>query len=356
MRRPNGLLIALVFAPLIAAENTLTVVSWGGAYEAAQQRALFTPFEQGNDWRIAVVKSDGSVGALQARAPAEQWDVVDMSDAQALKACEAGLLYQLNAEDILIPDRSIALEDDFVENAINDCSIASNVFAEVFAYDNRAFPGQKPLKVDDFFDVENFPGKRAVPRRPDGLLEWALLADGVPVQQVYDLLSTERGLDLAFSRLDDLREHLLWFDDPADASALLQSGDATIAIGFNGRFFAAEVEEDAPITIVWDGQLIAYSTWVIPLGSRHLEQAQEFIGFATSSDAQARLAEHIPYTPTRQSGLDRVGRHYRKPIPMRDHLPNNPLREDRVLLRDSAWYAHTETLRQQRFDAWLEGS
>jgi hypothetical protein len=52
--------------------------------------------------------------------------------------------------------------------------------------------GQAAAVRRDFFDVENFPGRRAIQDRPGANLEWALYADGVAIEDIYDVLETQR--------------------------------------------------------------------------------------------------------------------------------------------------------------------
>ena len=51
-----------------------------------------------------------------------------------------------------------------------------------------------PEDICAIFDLENFPGKRALEKRPINNLEWALICSGVPADQVYDTLETEEGV------------------------------------------------------------------------------------------------------------------------------------------------------------------
>ena len=53
----------------------------------------------------------------------------------------------------------------------------------------------------DFFDVEKFPGRRGMRRTPHVNLEWALIADGVPIDEIYAMLDTPEGIDRAFAKL-----------------------------------------------------------------------------------------------------------------------------------------------------------
>ena len=227
------------------------------------------------------------------------------------------------------------------------------VYATVLAYDDRAFPGEKPRSVADFFDIARFPGKRALRRQPIALLEWALLSYGVPISQLYDLLSTERGMRLAFRKLDRIRDHIVWWDSGAEPVELLKSGTVAMASGFNGRFFNARVNDKVPITVMWDGQFLDSSVWAIAKDTPRLELAERFVSFATKADSMAALANLIPYGPTRHSAMGWIGLHAASKVPMLPHMPTSPSHLRRAIRADSLWYAHTEALRQRRFAAWL---
>lgn len=335
-------------------EDTIRVVSWGGAYEAAQQRAIFGPFAAATGTEVEVLVHDGGLEALETRAGPEGWDAVDLTEDQAIAACRAGLLRRLDHDAILEPVPGVTLERDFMPGSFRRCSVAQNAFAAVIAYNDDAFPGVKPKRVEDFFDLDGFPGGRAVERSPDAILEWALMAEGVPASQVYDLLSTDRGLRLAFRKLDEIRDAIVWWEDVAEPSEMLRRGQASMAAGYNGRFFAAARDEGAPIVIVWDGRIVGYEVWAIPEASPQPAAAEAFVRFATAPQNMARLAENIPYGPTRRSAMDRIGLEPEKRFAMRDHLPNAPRHGARALVRDSDWYASTAALRQRRFKSWLE--
>lgn len=347
-----GLAAALALTPAQAcASEPLTVVSWGGAYEAAQRAALFDPYTAATGVPVEVLTASGGLGPLRRRAAREGWDVVDMLESDAIAACEAGLLRRLDHAAIF-GEALPAVAADFAPAEPRPCSIPQNVFATVVAYDERAFPGVKPTTIDDFFDLERFPGARALEKRPDAVLEWALMADGVPPAQVYDLLSTDRGLDLAFRKLDRIRERIVWWEDPAEPARLLAEGAVAMASGYNGRFFSA-AREGAPVVIVWDGRITGYDVWAIPATTPRDGRARAFLRYASGPGPMARLAERIPYGPARRSAFDRIGLHAELGIPMRDHLPNASRPDLRAIEKDSRWYARTKALRRRRFEAWL---
>lgn len=345
--------LAMLAAGRPAAADPVTVVTWGGAYETAQRRALFEPFTAETGIDVEVARYDGALSDIETRAADEGWDVIDMLEGQAIAACEAGLVRRLDHGEILAQEDSPAsFVNDFAPAKLRDCTVPQNVYATVMAYDDRAFPGVKPGRIEDFFDLDRFPGKRAVQESPDVILEWALMAEGVPAAQVYDLLSTDRGLRLALDKLDDIRDAIVWWQEAGESAELLRDGEVAMASGYNGRFFSL-AREGAPVTVVWDGRLIGYDVWAVPETADDVADAEAFLRFASAPQRQAHLAELIPYGPARRSALERVGFHPDARIPMRDHLPNAPQHDGRELVSDSQWYAHTRAMRQRRFEDWL---
>ncbi|MDR5866240.1 extracellular solute-binding protein [Halomonas koreensis] len=324
------------------AGDPLTVLSWGGAYERAQMRALFAPFTEATGIPVRVARYDGGLSALRAAVAEREvpWDVMDMTRSQAMAACDEGLLEPLPADIAAPAPDGTPAEEDFIDEAFGPCSLTHSVFATVVAYRTDAFPGRRPTRIGDLFDQRRFPGPRALQRTPSVNLEWALLSYGVPRQELYRLLSTRRGLSLALERLAGL-EDLRWWETGSTPPELLAEGEVVMASGYNGRFFDAMVNRDAPIAILWDGQVQEHETWAIPRHAPHPEAARAFIRFATATERQAALTRYIPYGPSRHSAARRVTTHADTGLDMRLHIPTHPLNAERAVTKDEAWYART---------------
>lgn len=350
--RLSDICLAWAFCATSVAAEDLTIVSWGGAYEAAQQQAIIAPFAEETGLDIEVSEYEGTWTALAERGAAEGWDVIDMLADQARVACANGLLLTLEPGALFSPE---ALAD-FSPIGPDRCTVPQNAYARVMAFDDRAFAGVKPTRIEDFFDTARFPGPRAIHRSPDGILEWALLAEGVPPEQVYGLLSTDRGLRLAFRKLDTIRDDIVWWDDPAEPARMLRDGRAVMASGFNGRFLELAQSGRVPIDIVWDGRIIGIEVWAIAATTDAPDAARDFIVHATEPASMARFATRIPYGPTRRSAFDQIGLNPDSGLPMRAYLPNAPQHGGRALVQDTNWYANTEELRQRRFHAWLDAA
>jgi putative spermidine/putrescine transport system substrate-binding protein len=338
-----------------ASRETLTVLSWGGAYERAQQRVLFAPFAEQSGMDVKAARYDGGLEALRRAVNNGEvpWDLIDMTRSEALAACEEGLLEPLSPSLVAPAPDGTPAEQDFLPGAFSRCAITHTVFATVVAYRRDAFPGTRPTRIGDLFDQQRFPGPRALQRTPAVNLEWALLSYRVPRESLYTLLSTRRGLGLALDRLDAL-DDVRWWEGGEEPAELLAAGEVVMASGYNGRFFDAMINRDLPIEILWDGQVQEHETWVIPRGSPHPEAARHFIRFATRSERLAEFARHIPYGPARRSASLQVTTHPDSGQDMRLHIPTHPLNAEGAIAKDEDWYARTHERIGDVFGEWLE--
>lgn len=360
MKRPAFLLLVSTLLPLHAQgadtdadPRSLIVATWGGAYAESQRQTYFSSFTRETGIRVEEALYTGGVEPL--RDDRQQWDVVDMTMADHRQACAEGLLLGFDHSVLEPAPDGTPPTEDFLPGTYTPCGIGHTVFSMVLAFDTRAFPGARPWRVEHLFDPEGYPGKRALRREPDAIMEWALLSYGVPVDDLYSLLSTERGLRLAFRRLDRIRDDIHWWTDPAAPPRLLAEGEVAIASGYNGRHFNAAVVEGESIDIIWDGQVYEIETWGIPVGAEQPELAERFIAFATRTPSLIDQARYIAYGPARESAARQVGRHATAGIDMRPHMPTTPANMERAIRKDSRWYARTRERLSERFDAWLAG-
>ena len=356
MRRA-ALCLALVCGAALAQDDTqpLNIATWGGVYEDSQRKAYFEPFAAETGVPVDTAAYSGGVDGLREQVASErpEWDVADMTMADHRQACEEGLLEPFDRGALAAAPDGTPPERDFIEGSFTRCGVAHNVFSVVYAFDKRNFSGAQPYRIEHLFDPERFPGQRAFHRRPDALLEWALISYGVPVADLYSLLSTDRGMRLAFERLDRIRDDIIWWSDPAEAVELLLESDVSFAMGYNGRFFDAAVVRDEPIEIVWDAQVYELEVWGVPRGATRPDLSRRFIRFATRTESLVEQARYIAYGPTRLSANRRLGEHATAGVMMRPHMPTNPLHMDRAIEKDVAWYARTRDRLDERFDAWL---
>ena len=336
-------------------DDFITVVSWGGSYARASVKAYHDRFVEETGIRIKLDEYNG--GLAQIRAQAEtgnvSWDVVDMEAGDALLGCDEGLLETVDDEALPpAPDGTPAAED-FLDVFDVECGVKNIVYSTVYAYKDTQFPGQKPATMADFFDLDKFPGRRGMRRAPHANMEFALVADGVPADQVYEVLSSEEGIARAFRKLDTIKGQVVWWEAGAQPPQMLADGEVVMSTAFNGRIFNAWALENQLLTIVWDGQLLATGYHVIVAGTPKLELARQFVAFATTTRSLANVTKYISYGPLRESSLALVGRHEETGIEMQPHLPNAPQNMVNAVLEDPEWWADNQDDLNERFAAWL---
>ena len=209
---------AIAATPAMARD--LTAVSFGGAYGAAQKEHMVDPYIAATGNNVLFEDYSGGIAEIKAQVEAGniQWDVVDIEVIDLERACSEGLL-EVIPTDILPPgdDGTPATEDFFEEALANECGVGVIFWTIIYAYNTETIQGGTPSKIEDFFDTETFPGKRAMRKRPQVNLEWALIADGVPRDQVYETLATDEGQARAFAKLDTIRDDLVWYESWSQA-------------------------------------------------------------------------------------------------------------------------------------------
>ena len=335
--------------------ESLTAVSWGGAYAQAVTKGYIQPFmaETGIEVRL----EDYNGGLAQVRAQVESgnvhWDVVDLEIADAVSGCDEGLLERIDADALPSAPNGTPAVQDFLPETLLECSVGTLLYSTVYAYNDEGALDEKPTTIEDFFDRERFPGRRGMRRSPAVNLEFALMADGVPVSEVYAALDTPEGVDRAFRKLDTIKDQVVWWEAGAQPPQMLADGEVVMTTAYNGRIFNAQALEDQPFVIVWDGQVLDTGQLGIVAGTRNLEAALEFVRFATSAESMAAVSGHIAYSPARQSGLPLIGMHVETGIDMNPHMPTHPANTGRVLHNNWLWWSDHMDAMNERFSRWL---
>lgn len=344
-----GLGLALSSTLAARAADSLTVTSLGGSYGAAQKKAYLEPFQKLTGTRTNMV--DYNAGLAEIRSQVETgnvtWDVVDVEMQDLIRGCEDGLFEDLSSVDLPAAADGTVASKDFIDGTLRECGVGTIIWSTIIAYNEDAFPGEKPSKLVDFFDVKRFPGKRGLIKKPQAFLEWSLIADGVPVEDVYKVLGTKEGLDRAFRKLDTIRDHIVWWEAHAQAPQLLADKEVSMTMAANGRIYAAEVNEGKPFKTIWDRQIWVQEFWAIPKGTKNLEKAREFISFASRPDQMAVLSNQISYGPTRQSAAVAVDE------AMRSHLPTEKGNFATAFHNDVEFWADHGDEITEKFNAWL---
>lgn len=331
-------LILATFA-LQAQAESLTVISYGGTNKVAQEKAFYKPFTAAGLGTIEAGEFNGEMARIRSMVETGQvgWDVVELETGELKRGCEEGLLEPLDWS-------KLGNKADFIPAAVSECGAGIFVWSTVLTYDaNKLKKG--PTSWADFWNVKEFPGKRALRKTATNTLEIALMADGVKREDVYKVLATPAGVDRAFKKLDQLKPYIQWWESGAQPLQWLVSGDVVMAAAYNGRIGAAQ-DEGHNFKIVWDNAMYDLDNWAIVKGSKHKALAEKFIAFANKPENQKVFAENIPYGSPNLNTSKLLDPARLSKLPT---APDNFAVSLQV--NGDFWLEHGEDL-EQRFNAW----
>ena len=331
-------------------KNEITFTSWVGPYMRSQMLGFVRPYEEQNGVRVHVESYNGGIDEIrdQVESANVTWDVVDLTQADSLRACNEGLLEDIS--DISLPAGAdgTPFRDDFVEGALNACGVGVIVWATAFAYSGAAYGEESPSSISDFFDTDRFPGARAIRDDPTVIMEWALMADGVARDEVYSTLETPEGVARALDKMDAIKGGLRTWKTGREPVRLLNDGDVAMTMIWATTGAQASQEEGADFALVWDGRVIELDLFGIPKGSRYKEEALDFIRFASSTESLASMVSYLPNGPTRRSSLARLSDE------VLAQIPNGPAYQDKLSIQsDADWWSRHHADLELAFDAWL---
>ena len=278
-------LLSLAATLPAAAQTTITFASFGGAYQAAQRKALLDPIEK---LLNITIKEDTLTGIADVRAQvganAVKWDVADLGGASCARGSAEGLFEPLDYKviDTNGIDKAMATKD----------WIGVIYYSTVIAWNTAKYGTNGPQTWADFWDTKKFPGTRALSRGASETFEIALMADGVDPAKLYPL-----DADRALKSLAKIKSSVVvWWASGAQSAQLLKDGEADIVAIWNGRAGAA-IKDGAKAMITYNQGIFNIDCLVIPKGSKNAALAQKVIALMVSPELQANIPSFIDYGP-----------------------------------------------------------
>lgn len=258
----------------------LVVVNWGGDAIDAYRKSWANEFSRSSGIPVKIDGSGPTDGAIRAQAASGRpsWDVVDAEPYTALSLGRAGICQPL---DYTVIDRN-----KVAPGFAHDYGIASYLFSYVMAWDSRKYGAKGPRTWADFWNVQAFPGKRTLFKWMNGMLEAALLADGIAPSALYPL-----DVPRALRKLDELKPHILaYWGSGAESQQLMVNGDVSVGAIWNTRAGLLEQDSDGRIQWGYDNAFVTPSYWAVlknnPAGA---QPAMRFIAYAQDPKTQVEL-------------------------------------------------------------------
>lgn len=327
----------MAFAQEPAKPDSIVVNAAGGAVNDALRKAFFSEFE--SRYGIKVIDtSPTDFGKLRAMVESGnvEWSVMEINEADAERAERMGFLEPLDMSVINLDGHPDVLKD-------NKFVVTRGIYSTVLGYHTEHFASKpRPTSWADFWDVEQFPGPRALRNAAVDNLEFALLADGVPLDQLYPL-----DIDRAFKKMDEIKPHIsVWWSTGAQSAQVLIDQEVVLGTAWHGRFFSA-MKEGAPIGIEWNQGLIHRTPFGIPKGAKDAYWGQRFLSLLTEPELQARYANLMSYP-----GLHEDAIKFTDP----DMIPFLPTSADNLAKQawsNATWWNDNADEVNERWNRWM---
>jgi putative spermidine/putrescine transport system substrate-binding protein len=331
--------MGLAGSPARAQAKTVNMATYGGVVQEHLTRLFAQPFEAKTGIKVNVGSNASFALAKlqnQSGGPA-QWDLISLSGAEYIEA--------INQKVIVPYDYSIIDPTNIVPEYKHTHGVKFSLFLFVMAWDKRQIPDDKaPKTLAEFWDTERYKGKRSLYANvSDGsTLEMALLADGVPLDQLYPI-----DVDRALRSLERLgRANIVWHNTNAEPIQQLTSGAVALANCFNGRVIAANrAGGQLGFTPYYSG--VSGNPYCVVASSANKTEAFQFLNYLLNTpEADAEYMKLMNYAVPNTEAMKLV------PPEILDTLPTSPKLKDKVFVKNDAWWAANLARVTTRFKEW----
>jgi putative spermidine/putrescine transport system substrate-binding protein len=329
--------VSLSNAPGASARD-LMVVGFGGGFQDNARRDLFQAFAKDTGLPVQDDVYNGEQAKVDAMVKANDvtWDVVMVEAPELQRGCEDGIYARM--------DWSVVKKDKFGPGGVSACGAGAVGWGVALFYDETKVK-DGPTTYPELWDLKKYPGKRSLRSGAKMSLEVALLADGVPKDEVYKVLATKEGQDRAFKKLDEIKPQIVWWKSGAQPLQFVGSGEVTYAVGYVGRTAAAAAKDGAHYPLLWKTLLYSYDEWAVVKGSPNQAEAMKFVDYVTDPKPLTALAQNWAVSPATTAVADDPAVKAKNPAMVANHS------DDGLFIDTEFWTEHGDDL-EKRFAIW----
>ncbi|MGY6273144.1 extracellular solute-binding protein [Achromobacter denitrificans] len=302
--------------PAHAQVKEFRILESGGPSGDSIEEAYIKPYTARTGIKVTR-ESPTSLGKMQAMVASKSVTtvLVELGGTNLFQARAMGLLEPLDWDKIN-PDPM------FPEARLPD-GFGYQYFSTIMAWPK----GARPMSSwADFWNVKDFPGKRALPDYPGYTLPLALLADGVKPENLYPL-----DLERAFKSLNKIKGSVaVWWKAGAQPPQLLEDKEVDYAAAWSGRIIG-----NPKLDYTYRQGFLQVSYFAVPKGAspQAKEAAMGLLHEMSKAENQALATTTVPYTgasPDIQGKL---------PADRLDDYPTSPANKAIQALGDPSWTA-----------------
>ena len=305
----------------VKTSKNLYILTFAGCIAQTQNKILFKPYEHLAHQNIVPHGWTGALPDLQHFASlAHHTPAAAMMESSSLRlGCTLKLLSRHQTD-----------------TSSSNCGLPSASIDYAMAWDKAHF--ETTPNWSDFWDVARHPGRRSLRRDPRLTLEIALLAEGVPANALYRVLSTAEGVNRAFLKLEQLRPYIVWWSTPEEAGQILTSGGALMGCVPTGEILGATDAIRQRFGLYWQQRFIVQYGWGVLANAATNPAALAFVSWLEQAAQQQAFANAWPSLPS-MAELSTLA-------PGLAHIP------PAMTLDDTFWENNMSAL-SERFQQWM---
>jgi putative spermidine/putrescine transport system substrate-binding protein len=291
--------VAGVVAQGILKGRTITYAADGGTTQAAQMKAFFDPFAAASGVKFNQ-DAPQTLAKIQTQVKTKnyQWDFISGVADNIARNC--GTLFEkLDMSKIDTSNVPKGLLGG------TECGVPSIPYGIVQVYNTNKFGANGPQTWADFFNVDKFPGTRAVYNGDSvvdsATVQAAAIAAGWDPKTPFTLDWATKGID----EIKKLGKNVAFYTTGSQAQQMLESGEADMGAVWNGRALAAE-KDGTKLTPTWDNWISIVDQFAIIKGTPKAEEAYYAINYAMGAKQQAKWTELSAYSPVNANSKPNV--------------------------------------------------
>ena len=319
-------------------QQPLVFATSGGSGKEATKKGWIQPFTDQTGIKV-VTQVPTDYAKLKSMVESDQvtWNVLFLTNVQVGN--------EKQARSLLEPvDYSIVNAKGIPDNIKKKFGVGSDQYSQVLAYNTEQLQ-EEPQSWEDFFDVEKFPGKRALGTTVELYfpLEIALMGDGVPKDQLYPL-----DIDRALAKLDTIRDKLVFYESASEGQQLLGDGEVAMAVIYHTRAALLQ-QEGRPISTQWNQNVSVVDFLGVPKGASRVDDSFKLIDSSISAENNYKYTKYNPVAPVNTNSFDKV------PEKLAKYLPTYGDRLDQALYPDLNWWGNHLEEASKRYEQWQLG-
>lgn len=276
-------------------------------------------------------------------ADAMEYDLLELGgEGDVIFLSKNGLLEKLDTKALGI--------DHLPKEYVSDYGVAYGPSGSTLIWNTSVWPanGKHPTSVLDLFNTKDFPGKRCIfggGPSTNGILEYALMADGVPADKVYPI-----DMERALKKLDTIRNDLVFWNSGAESVQFVLDGQCDLGTTWSGRpALRKRQDPDAPIAMTWKDAMVGGGWFAIPTGAKNSAAAAAMIKLAMRPESQAKLCNIIAYCLPIPGVKELIDEAMRPWVPIDDNIKQT------ALVENGEFYAKNLPALTERWNAWRLG-